>query len=179
MSKFCKEVNLILEDLQNGDNSKQKELFDFTYNHLKVISLMYAADKNDYEDILIESYLRVFKYLKTADLSKDGYNWLCKIVQNVAIDFNRKTENTFPLDKVNDKKIGYSVEEVIADKDMLLREIGKLSEDDKQILYMRFWQDYTVDQIAIETECSKSRIHKRILMLIDQINKKLHGDESI
>ena len=119
--------------------------------------------------------MRVFKYIGTADLTKDGYNWLCKIVQNVANDFKRKTEGNFPLEEISATRADESIEDAIADKDMLLRELGKLTEYDRQIMLLRFWQDHTIDQIAAETKRSKSAIHKRILILIDEINKNLNG----
>ncbi len=173
MSKFCKEINLILNKLKSGDESLQKDLFNATYNHLKIIALQYAFDKNDYEDILEEAYLRIFKYIKNADLTKDGYNWLCKIVQNVANDFNKKYEKSIPLENITFSNVNEKLEDVIADNDMLLREIEKLAEEDKQILILRFWHDSTIEQIATALNRPKSTIHKRILILIDKITKEL------
>lgn len=67
MKDFTKNVNLILCDLKKGSKEKQKELFDYTYNHLKVIALTYAKNKNDYEDILVDAYLKAFKYTDSFD----------------------------------------------------------------------------------------------------------------
>ncbi len=72
MSRFRNKINKLLYCLQMGDKSKQQELYNYTYNNLKVIALKYAVDKNDYEDILVEAYLRAFKYVGTADINRDG-----------------------------------------------------------------------------------------------------------
>ncbi len=80
MSNFRREINLLLSGIKCGDKTKLKILFSTTYNHLKVIAYKYAINKNDIEDILIESYIKIFKYINSFDMSKDGYNWLCKIV---------------------------------------------------------------------------------------------------
>lgn len=141
MSKFRNEINLILRALQEGDKTKEKVLYEFTYNYLKIIALKYAIDKNDYEDILVETYLRIFKYIKSFDLSKDGYNWLCKIVQNVAYDFNKNYKSYVSLEDISFTALIGDLEDNLIRKDDVLNEICKLPENEQRLIYLKFYED--------------------------------------
>ena len=173
MSLFGKKINLILRAIQNGADSKKKDLYEMTYNHLKGIAYIYAKNKNDSEDILTEAYLRIFKYIKSFDSSKDGYNWLCKIVQNTAYSFNKKYNIETPLEFTENKPSNAITEADITEKSSLQSEINKLSESDQQLLYMKFWEDRTYREIAAIIGSKKSTVHKRISFLIDEIKKNL------
>ena len=172
MSKLRSEINLILRNIQRGDKAQEKVLYDFTFNYLKVIARKYASNKNDCEDILAESYLRIFKYINTADASKDGYNWLCKIVQNVAYDFNKKCEPTISLESASFSKDTEIAEDCIYDKDELLTEIRKLPVYEQKLIYMRFYEDRTYSQIAKSLNSKKSTVHKQVLNIIKKIREK-------
>ena len=169
MSRFRNEINSIIKDLQSGRTDRWQDLYNFTFNHLKVIALCYAENKDDWEDILNEAYLRIFKYIQTADLKKDGYNWLCKIVQNVAFDFSQKVQSSN-----YDANFSFlEIEKDIIEKDALLMEISKLSKEDRRLLCLRYWENKTYREIARVLKMSKSVAHKRITILTNILEEKL------
>lgn len=171
MSKYRSEINLILKDLQKGDTSKQQLLYSKTVNFLKIIALKYAADKNDYEDILIEAYLRIFRYISSFDSKKDGYNWMCRIVQNVANDFNSKSSTTLPLEEVSFTNIlGEELDRVI-DKDDVIAEICELSDLEQQLIYLRFYEDLTYAEIAKKLNSKRSTVHKQIMSILKKLGQ--------
>lgn len=172
MSKFRVEVNAILKKIKCGDNLKKQDLFDITYNHLKVIALRYAIDKNDYEDILLETYVRAFKYINNFDSKKDGYNWLCKIVQNVAYDYNHKIETTVPLEYKRGNN-NFFKEQDFEERDELILEIIKLPLYDQKLLYMKFWEDLSYSEIAEILKSKKSTIHRQTSIIIKKLMNKL------
>lgn len=184
MSKLQTDVNIILSKLKSGDQSMFQVLYDKTYEQLKVLSLKYAIDKNDIEDILIEAFFRVFKYIKTIDFSKDGYNWLCKIVQNVAYDFNSRfnytlsLETSYPLDDNTLIRLFGNFEEQLLNIDMIKQELEKLSEYDKKLLKLKFWNDMTYSQIAIIVNSKRSTVHKKISDIIEKIKLNMFEFQS-
>lgn len=174
MKDFNKNVNLILRDLKKGFKQKQKELFDYTYNHLKIIALTYAKNKNDYEDILVDAYLKAFKYVDSFNERKNGYNWLCKIVQNVAYDYNLKYTNEDSLSDITiEPSDFFNFEEKFLDESVLLSEINKLSSSDRELLYLKFWKNLSYREIAKHLNLKKSTVHKKISELITLLKNKL------
>lgn len=171
MSKYRNEINSILRDLQRGEIDKQQLLYDKTVNFLKIIALKYAADKNDYEDILIEAYLRIFRYIESFDSSKDGYNWLCRIVQNVAKDFNGKVILSLPLEEVTFTDIlGADLDSVI-ERDDLIAKVCKLTKSEQNLIYLRFYEDLTYTEIARLLHSKKSTVHKQINIILKKLSE--------
>ena len=171
MSKFGNEINSILKDIHKCETEKQQLLYSKTVNFLKIIALKYAADKNDYEDILVEAYLRMFRYIYSFNPNKDGYNWMCKIVQNVANDFNTKLHPTLPLDEITFTGIlGDELDRVI-DKDDLLAKICGLSDREQNIIYLRFYEKCTYSEIAKILNSKKSTVHKQLGSILKKLEK--------
>ena len=59
--------------------------------------------------------MKLFKNIGSFDKDKDGYNWMCKIVQNCAYDINKKMpdyeniEENFKKDLTNHTRIVYNI----------------------------------------------------------------------
>ena len=171
MSNFRSEINNILYRLQKGDTSLQEILFTKTYNHLKIIAFKYTNNKNNVEDVLIDAYERIFQYIYTFNRLKNGYNWMCKIVQNVAFDYNEGSNAPLVVENYNEI-FGKYVEE-LDDKCALMQELARLDIHDQEMLYLKYWNDFTYRQIAKKLKMSKSAVHRRVLELIDILRNKL------
>lgn len=169
MSILRNKVNSIISALQSGDRSQERKLFNLTYNYLKIIALKYAFDKNDYEDILMEAYTKIFRYIDKADTNKDGYNWLCKIVQNVAYDFNKGVLPTVPLEVASFSSICGDMKDNLEQTDAVLREIFKLPEDKQRLIYLKFYEDLSYSEIAKEVGSKKSTVHKQVTDILKEI----------
>ncbi len=171
-------INLILHDLKDGLVSMQKDLIDLTYPRLKIIALTYAKDKNDWEDILSEAYYKAFRYIGSYDCSQNGYNWLCKIVQNVAYNFNEKANFCVSLDSAVEVDALTATEAVLIDKNALLLEMQRLSKEDRRLLYVKFWENRTYREIAKMLNSNKTTVHKRVMQIIQILKKNLQDEET-
>jgi len=174
MSKYCQRVNELLTEIKIGDKSRMTDLLLLTYNHLKVISRLYVFDKNNCEDALNEAYCRAYEYIQSFDPTKDGYNWLCRIVERVAININRAN-----MAFVNNEEIDYERVAIFDDierihnRDMLARAIAKFTKQDRKILYYRFSWEMSYSQIGAKLNCTKSYAHKRATILIKRLRSML------
>ena len=81
MSQLGEKVNKLLRRIKDGDKESFQQLHKLTYNHLTVVAMNYLYSSENLKDVLNESYFRVFRYIDSYDTKKDGYNWMCKIVQ--------------------------------------------------------------------------------------------------
>lgn len=172
MSILRKEVNRILIKIKNGDEGSKNVLFERTYNHLKRIAYPYVRNKDDVEDVLVEAYLRIFQYIHNFDGNKDGYNWMCKIVQNVAYDWSKNFTFEVSLEDANEKNFTLDIEEIIEMQDEVHYLLKGYSKRDKKMMYLRFWEDRTIEEIAASLDMSKSNVHKRISKILEEILQK-------
>ena len=172
MSILRKDVNKILIKIKKGEEESKNVLFEKTYNHLKRIAYPYVRNKADVEDVLVDAYLRIFQYVSTFDPKQDGYNWMCKIVQNVAWDWNKQYSQEMPFDDIAPSSQIIETEELIADKDEVERWLRSYSERDRKMMYLRFWENRTIEEIAKALEMKKSNVHKRISKILKEILQK-------
>ncbi len=91
----------IIKLCKNSDSKSQFELYNLTYNRAMGIVTRYMTNKQDAEDVLAESYYKIFKKIDIYNEKKDFYNWFHRIIVNTAIDYIRKH-----------KKINFSEKEV-------------------------------------------------------------------
>ena len=106
------------------------------------------------------------------DEKADGYNWLCKIVENVARDYNKKITITETLEDF-EKEIAFTMSPGIETKADLNQELLKLSARDQQILYLRFWEGLSLEKVGEIVGVSKSYVHKRECQLLKLLKNNL------
>ena len=172
MSILRTDVNKILIRIQKGEEESKNVLFEKTYNHLKRIAYPYVRNKADVEDVLVDAYLKMYQYVSSFDPKKDGYNWMCKIVQNVAWDWNKQYSQEIPLEDITPNSQVIEMEDMIADKDEVARLLQAYSERDRKMMYLRFWEDRTIEEIAEALGMGKSNVHKQISKITKEILKK-------
>ena len=172
MSILRKDVNKFLIKIKKGDEESKNVLFKKTYNHLKIIAYPYVRNKADVEDVLVDAYLRMYQYVATFDPKKDGYNWMCKIVQNVARDWDKDFFEGVSLAVAEQNGPIIEVEEMIATKDEVQRWLQSYPERDRKMIYLRFWKNRTIEEIARTLEMKKSNVHKRISKILKEILQK-------
>lgn len=171
MSKFAKEVTLILSDIQRGDETRLKELIDITANHLCGVARLYLANKSLDEDVVAEAYVRATTYIDSFNPKKDGYNWLCKIVQRAAYDVNAnekriaKAETKFAL--LQPKEYYESGFENI-DFLMLLDGVDDI---DRFILLEKFYAGRTLEDIGRSLNISKVAVYHRLARIYKKVKK--------
>lgn len=168
-----KEINGILIGIQRGDERCKERLFEMTYNHLKGVARLYLYDKTEDGDVVVEAFLKAFAYIHTFDKEKDGYNWLCKIVQNVAYDFNAKRKNYVSIEPYKQALQSQSFEDEIHKKDEVERVLSQLEETDRNIVYMVFFEGKTYQEIGETIGLKKSAIGKRLDKALKQILKEI------
>ncbi len=166
MSKYHHQVNTLLLQIKNGDQSKLTDLHNLTYNHLKYVALHYIFNKNNFEDVLNEAYYRTLKYIKSFSIFKDGYNWLCRIIQNVAMDMNRENSQYVLCEDVLIDDFNFEEEiDRRLKKDALYRYVKTLPQIDRKIIYYKYYLDWTYDRISKKINRSKSFVYSRIKII--------------
>ena len=85
-----------LEDIivliQRKDARAERQLFDRTATHLKSVALRYVSDHQKAEDVLQESYLRIFASMMTFQYINDAatMGWMRRIVATESLRYLKK-----------------------------------------------------------------------------------------
>lgn len=176
MSKYSQQVNMFLTAYQqSGQKQYFDKLYDFTAGHLILIARSYLSDKNLAEDVILEAFTRVHLHIQSFDPLQDGYNWMCKIVQNVAFTFNAKDKRMAEAEKKFASNLDAPIYEIDISDLEFLETIDDLPHTDKSVVYKRFVLDHSVEKIAGSLSVSKPAISTRL----KRIYKKLKNSKQI
>lgn len=168
MSKYAKEVNKCLVKIKHGYKSHYKDLFDLTWNHLSFVAKFYLNNKSNSDDVVMESYERVMKYINSYKEGSDGYNWLCKITEMVAYAYNEK-ESVFDRSNTIESVEIKDFTEEIETKIDLDNVINRLDSESRDIIKCYFYLGMTYEEIGNKVGKTKSAICKRIKLILQDI----------
>ncbi|MFT7434867.1 MAG: RNA polymerase sigma factor (sigma-70 family) [Psychromonas sp.] len=91
--------NQIIQDCLKQNRNAQKEFYGLYSGKLFVVALRYMRDRENAQDVLQDSFVKIFRYLDTFRFDSPLEAWLRKIVVNTALKALKK-----------DKKLTQSLE---------------------------------------------------------------------
>lgn len=87
----------IIKGCINGDRKYQRLLYDQYAKKMMTVSLRYAKSKLEAEDILQESFIKVFAKIETFRMESKLETWIKKIVINTALNHQRSKLYLYPM----------------------------------------------------------------------------------
>ncbi len=168
-------INQYLSDIKNGDINSLNLLFEMVGNHLAVIAHVYLNDKNADWDIVGEAYRRVGNSIGTFDTSRSGYNWLYKIVKNVALSYNKSEarHRTVNIDKMASVIKTESFTEISDGWIDFCTIFDRLDDESKKLFEMKFLQDMPQKAIAHKLKITESAVSQRVSKLLQNLEEQL------
>jgi RNA polymerase sigma factor (sigma-70 family) len=167
------EIQELIEGCKRNDSKSQRAVFFAFSESLFATCLRYVGDEDAAKDVLQESFISIFKYIKTYDDSKGSFlNWLRKICIHQSLKYikSRYTIVDFyeqdPVDVVNTEP---GPEEMLVIQE-LFDQIIKLPEPYRTVFNLYEIEGYSHNEIAellqIKTGSSRSILSraKKILL---------------
>lgn len=176
----------------NGDENAFRTLYELTYNDKYYIAKKYMKNDIEAEDVIQESYMKIWQYLPSLSEPKAFFKWTSKIVANTAITALNKNHPVLFSDMDTDDKIEeYEIEDSYEgnqpelsfstqEEQQIIREIiDALSDEQRLCIIMFYIEDMSIKEIAEIIGCSentvKSRLNygkKNIKAKVQQLQKK-------
>ena len=129
------------------DKEKENEFntaYDLYADMLYKIAYLHTADKDESEDVLQEVFIKLLYKSPSFKDSEHKKAWLIKTTTNQCKDFLKSSRRkTLPLNDVRNKLL-------------------KLDSKYKTVLYLFYYEDYTVEMIANTLSLSKSNVKMRL-----------------
>lgn len=92
----------IIEGCIRGDRKSQRCLYDTYSKKMLVVSMRYAKSTQEAEDILQESFIKVFKNIKNFRRESKLSTWIKRIVINTALNHQRSKLYLYPMVDVHE-----------------------------------------------------------------------------
>lgn len=189
----------LIRQAKNGDLKAYEQIIGLYEK--KVFSTIYYMVKNDndVEDIAQEVFIKIYRNLNNFKEESSLYTWIYRITINVCIDELKKRKKVVYLDEKIETKdgeiefqvsdTGKSLHELTEEKDLreiLLKCVRKLSEDQRTMIILRDIKGFTYMEIAEMTKMNlgtvKSKINRArsaLKQLLEEDGTFLEYNESI
>jgi len=165
---------------QQGDAKAFQELYDMCYQHVYSYALKLSHNEADAKDIVQETFLQVFQSI--ADLQKPEYFplWLNRIVFSKFHRMLSKRKETaieqsvlqFHVDQSDEVKIMNDTY-VLDDEEILLAMIEGLSEKQRNVIKMMYYDQFTISEIAAILHLPEGTVKSRIAEAKKSLRKQV------
>ncbi|MEK5176664.1 sigma-70 family RNA polymerase sigma factor [Heyndrickxia sp. FSL W8-0496] len=165
----------LLTKMKDGDQQAFHMLYDATYQDVyRTVSFM-VDHQQDREDVMNEIYMQMWTSLANYDTNRPFHFWLNGLVIRQVQRFRVKSWRRF---RIFERIRSFSQEESHWDQPTVLNDgtnqmisqaIQKLTDKQRAVIILRFYHDYTLEEIAtlldIPLGTVKSRYHAAIQSL--------------
>lgn len=181
-----------VEEFKNGDESKFEIIYLETNNKLYnyIFSLSDSLNNEDCIELVQDTYIQVNKKIDTLKDSKAFTSWMFMIAKNKTIRYLDKTKKEVLLSEDGqgifelqyETDIDLLPQELLDSKEnqrMILDILESLPKEQKEVIYLRYYNGLSVKQIAEKLNISdgtvKSRLNygrKKIQVEVEALEKK-------
>jgi RNA polymerase sigma factor (sigma-70 family) len=169
------EYKKIIEACVNGDRLAQRNLYDIFSKRMYVVCLRYTKSQQEAEDVLQDSFIKVFKNLKGYRGDSRLDYWIKRIVVNTALNSQRKKLYMYPMVDIDEVKNDYDHSKILASFEMeeLLNMIRELPTGCRTVFNMFAIEGYSHKEIAemleVSEGTSKSQFYRARKLLQEKI----------
>ena len=165
----------LVEACVKGDRLAQKELYNLFANRMYVICLRYTKSQQEAEDVLQDSFIKVFKHLKGYRGESRLDYWIKRIVVNTALNSQRKKLYMYPMVDIDDVKNDFDHNRVLSSFQLeeLLAMIRELPTGCQTVFNLFAIEGYSHKEIAemlnVSEGTSKSQFARARKLLQEKI----------
>lgn len=156
-----------------GNRSAQKQLYDQFASGMYAVSLRYAKSDQEAEDILQDSFIKVFQNLKKFEGRSSLGSWIKRVVVNTALNSERGKIFLYPMVPVDQVEKEVNIQLSGFDFDVLVGFIRELPEGCQSIFNLYAIEGYSHKEIAemlkISSGTSKSQYARARKLLQERI----------
>ena len=177
MKNQSDQIRSTLIGCQKNYRASQKLLYQNFYAYGMSICLPYADDREEAAEILNDGFMKIFKSIKTFDLSRPFQPWFRKIMINTAINYYRKNQLTIQAEQMEKAKQAADTEGILShiSYQEILTMLQKLPPAYRTVFNLHAIEGYKHEEIAamlsISVGTSKSNLHRAK----EALKKHLHN----
>ncbi len=163
-------INLVNRAMQR-DNAAMEELYTAYYKEVMFVCKKYNLNDEDAKDIAQETFIKAFKEISTLKNASLFSKWLIRIASNKCLDLLRHNK-TLAMDTLSSDEMELDIpdkskssEELVLDeevREIISQMISKLPIEQRVTIFMYYYQDYSIKEIAEAYGCSESTVKSRL-----------------
>lgn len=145
-----------IERSKKGDKLAQRMLFELTCGFLKGVALRYIADESAVDDILQETYIRIFKNVEKFNYVNDAatMGWMRQITAMESIRYIKKHKRWHELASEGTSSLGSQPTKAFEDE--MYKMLKQLPIKQRIVFNMSAMEGYSHKEIAAHLEIAES-----------------------
>jgi len=154
----------IISKCRQGNRAAQKQLYYLSKDKYKNIALRYCSVIEDAQDVVQNTYLKIFKSIHQFDIKKASfYTWSVKILVNECIQKYRRSKkmDLSGLDTVPELSFISSNIDQMTIKEIRLA-MNQLNDDYRIVLNMLFFEELTYKEMSELFKIKESSIRSKV-----------------
>ncbi len=140
---------LLIKNLKRGREEAYKQLIEEYGNRLLRTCCLILKDREEAEDVVQETFIKVFKKIDTFKEKSGLYTWIYAIALNLSRDRMRMKQDMLEL---KDEWIGNddveSQVEINIDRELLRKEIFEMNSLYREVLVLFYFEDLSIKEIS-------------------------------
>jgi RNA polymerase sigma-70 factor (ECF subfamily) len=167
-------VSRMIKLVAQGDERALVTIYDIVGGRLLSVAMGVTRNLHAAEDALSESFIKVVNYASQFQ-GGNGYAWLCTIVRNTAINIIKKERHKQGEDidgffHLTDGRDFAAASDTAIEVE---RAMKVLDSRERLCIWLKYFNDYTVREIAAEANLGKSTVQEIIKKAEEKLKQYL------
>ncbi len=176
----------LVKQLQNGDEKALGELITRYQQKLYFYVVKLISSRDDAEDVVQETFLKVYHNIQSFDLTRKFSSWIYRIAHNEAINLAKKRSRLMAVEGVN---LDWFVEHEKEVHDFLASDqrielsgemmnlVGGLRPEYRDVLLLYYFEEKSYEEISDILQIPKATVGAWLSRAKNQMKKKLSDYE--
>ena len=174
------QLNNLICALAAGNAEALDGIFAIAAKRMNFAATAIVCDRAAAEDVVSDSFIKIARFARRYSRGDDPMAWILKIVRNTALDYLRKCKRRAEVSceclyNLTDEN---SSPEKIERALLLEQALSKLKDDERRVIYMRYYLDMTVREISEATALSRSSAERLIQRAEENLKKFLKSGKN-
>ncbi|NLG87042.1 MAG: sigma-70 family RNA polymerase sigma factor [Firmicutes bacterium] len=155
---------------KNGDGESFYKLLEPIKDKLYRVAVMYTRNEHDALDCVHDSIVKAMQSIDKLKQPQYFSTWITRITINTCKDYLRQTKNVKPHDMAEfENQLVYHSNVHIEENMVLYSALDNLTENEKELIAMRYMNDMSTKDIAQATQAPLGTVRSRLSRTIKKL----------
>ena len=171
-------IDALAKEALAGDEVSWKKLYQALTPRLWALFRRLGAERSEGEDLVQETWIHVFRHRDQFDETRRFEPYIFTIATHCWVDQCRRAQRAppchrLPEDEPNTEPLPVDWSFALERSEEVRHGLEKLSDEEKTILVLRFWQDLTIKHIAERLGAEESSIRAKSFRAMRKLAKSV------
>lgn len=165
----------LIQRARTGDLSAWEGIMQEQQEAVFRLAYLLLGDAGDAEDVAQEVFIRAYRYIQSFDASRPLRPWLLGITANLARNRRRslgryvhhltRAARLIPQETIDPEQETSQRAEAAA----LWKAVQRLNHDDQEIIYLRYFMEFTVEEAADALNIASGTVKSRLSRALERL----------